>query len=484
MRARCYDFRLSVLCGVAIGLLAFVVPAAATVTSGAAALATSLDDAWRSCNAPQLSSADRIAYCTTIIESGRAKRAARAQALMARGFGYVFQKDFDRALADFDAAIRNNPKLAAAYYYRGAIQMERDPKRALADINKAISLNPKDPDYFRERSSIYAKRKEYPRAIADLTIAIGLAKKPPKSEYFLRGAAYQDSGQRDKAIADFQASLVLDPDNDVLRRHLIHLGGEIPKAVQLPSGLCSENDITHEQRIAGCTASIESGTLTGWPLKVAYCNRGYALTELGEYDRVITDSNALIAIDPQAGCGYLNRARAWYYKDDLDRAIADYTQAIRFDPRLHEAYASRGTAYFDRREFDKAIADYSAAISMDSHVPMYFSDRGNTRYVMGDYRSAIADYNRAIEVDPDYSQAYARRGWAFLCLDELANAEADFDKALKLAPGDAYAQSGRAEVYQRQNKPVPEERSTGLRFDNLRRMVEQPSEAAAKKDHP
>jgi tetratricopeptide (TPR) repeat protein len=154
------------------------------------------------------------------------------------------------------------------------------------------------------------------------------------------------------------------------------------------------------------------------------------------------------------------------------------------EPRLHEAYASRGTAYFDRREFGKAIADYNAAISIDSDIPMYFSDRGNTRYVLGDYRSAIADYNRAIEIDPDYSQAYARRGWAFLCLDELANAEADFDKALKLAPGDAYAQSGRAEVYQRQNKPVPEERSTGLSFDNLRRMVEQPSEAAAKKDHP
>ena len=483
MRARCYEFRLFVLSGVAIGLLAFAVPAAATANSGAAALVTSLDDAWRACNAPQLSSVDRIAYCTTIIESGRAKPAARAQALMARGFGYVFQKDFDRALADFDAAIRNNPKLATAYYYRGAIQVERDPKRALADINKAISLNPKDADYFRQRSSMYVKRKDYPRAIADLTTAIGLAKKPT-SEYFLRGAAYEDIGQRDKAIADFQASLVLDPDNDVLRRHLVHLGGEIPKAVELPSGLCSANDITHEQRIAGCTASIELGTLTGWPLKVAYCNRGYALTELGEYDRVITDSDALIAINPQAGCGYLNRARAWYYKHNLDRAIADYTQAITFESRLHEAYASRGTAYFDRREFSKAIADYNAAISINSDIPMYFSDRGNTRYAMGDYQSAIADYNRAIEIDPDYSQAYARRGWAFLGLDELAKAEADFDKALKLAPGDAYAQSGRAEVYQRQNKPVPEERSTGLSFDNLRRMVEQPSEAAAKKDPP
>ena len=459
MRARCFDLRLSVLGSAAIGLLAFTAPAAATVASGTAALATALDDAWKACNAPQLSPAARIANCTTIIESARTRRAAQAQALAARGFGYLSQKDLDRAFADFDAAVRRNPKLAVAYYYRGAIQMERDPKRALADINKAISLNPKDPDYFRERSTIYAKRKEYPRAIADLTVAIGLARKPPKSEYFLRGAAYQDSGQRDKAIADFQASLVLDPDNEVLRRHLIHLGGAIPKAVQLPSGLCSANDITHEQRIAGCTASIESGTLTGWPLKVAYCNRGYALTELSEFDRVITDSNALIAIDPQAGCGYLNRARAWYYKDDLDRAIVDYTQAIRFDPRLHEAYASRGTAYFDRREFDKAIADYNAAISIDSHVPMYFSDRGNTRFTMGDYRSAVADYDRAIAVDANYAQAYARRGWAFLLLDELAKAEADFDKALALAPDDVYAQRGRAELRQQRNEPVPGERA-------------------------
>ena len=131
MCARSFDFRLSVLGGIAVGLLAFTAPAAATVNSGAAALATSLDDAWKACNAPQLSSAARIANCTTIIESARAKRAARAQALVARGFGYVSQKDFDRAFADFDAAIRSNPKLAVAYYYRGAIQMERDPKRAL-----------------------------------------------------------------------------------------------------------------------------------------------------------------------------------------------------------------------------------------------------------------------------------------------------------------------------------------------------------------
>jgi len=154
MRARCYDFRLSVLGGIAIGLLAFAVPAVATVTSGAAALATSLDDAWRACNAPQLSSADRIAHCTTIIESGRAKPVALAQALMARGFGYLIQKDFDRALADFDAAIRNNPKLAAAYYYRGAIQIS-----AIRSVRSPIST--RQSRSIRRTPTIFANGARY-----------------------------------------------------------------------------------------------------------------------------------------------------------------------------------------------------------------------------------------------------------------------------------------------------------------------------------
>src|SRR3954454_5840526 len=477
-----YDSRFAAALGAAVGLLLSVAPVSAAVPSQPAAAAVTLDDAWRACNARKLSAADRIAHCTTFIQSTGAKRTARAQALMGRGFGYIAQKDLGRALADFDAAIKQNPKLAAAYYYRGAILTPSDPDRALAAFNTAIALNPKDADFFRQRSAVYAKRKDHARAIADLTTAIRLAKNP-KTEHFLRGSAYEEHGERDEAIADYQASLLLDPDNEVLRKHLVHLGGEIPQAIQLPPGSCSANDITHEERIAGCTAVIDSATLTGWPLKVAYCNRGYAFTELGEYDRVIADSNALIAIDPQAGCGYLNRGRAWYYKHDLDRAIADYTQAVTFDPGLHEAYASRGTAYFDRREFGKAVADYSAAIAIDSDPPMYFSDRGNTRYQAGDAQGAIADYNRAIEIDADYEPAYARRGWAFLKLDDLSKAEADFDKALALAPGDEYAQSGRAHLYERQNKPAPEGRSTGLNFEKLRRMVEQPSaETAAEQD--
>ena len=101
---------------------------------------------------------------------------------------------------------------------------------------------------------------------------------------------------------------------------------------------------------------------------------------------------------------------------------------------------------------------------------------------MGDSKRAIVDLTRAIEIDPNLAAAYARRGHAFLALEDLDRAEADFAKALELTPGDAYARSGRAQVYKRRGKPEPaaadRENTTGLNFDKFRRLM-QPNGAAS-----
>ena len=114
------------------------------------------------------------------------------------------------------------------------------------------------------------------------------------------------------------------------------LAARRPESAQLPPGPCSGEPETtsHQDRIKGCTEVIDSGSLNGWTLKTAYCNRGYALTELGEYDRVIADSDALLRSTRMLACAYLNRGRAWYYKNDLDRAIADYNAGDQARRRL------------------------------------------------------------------------------------------------------------------------------------------------------
>jgi tetratricopeptide (TPR) repeat protein len=72
------------------------------------------------CNARN-SPDQRIAACTRVIE-GRAETAAnRAIAYVNRGIAYKSKLDFERALADFDEAIKLDPGQPAAYENRALI---------------------------------------------------------------------------------------------------------------------------------------------------------------------------------------------------------------------------------------------------------------------------------------------------------------------------------------------------------------------------
>ena len=60
-----------------------------------------------------------------------------------RGLTYLDQGDFDKAIADFDEAIRRGPQNPAPYQCRGFAWMEKgDYDRAIADMSKSVELRP------------------------------------------------------------------------------------------------------------------------------------------------------------------------------------------------------------------------------------------------------------------------------------------------------------------------------------------------------
>ena len=100
-----------------------------------------------------------------------------------------------------------------AFNNRGVAYRDKgDPDRAIADYDAAIRIAPKFAVAFSNRCNVYGARGDNDRAIADCSEAIRL---DPKSTlaYLARGCFYFFAGSVEKALADFNQASALAPNN-------------------------------------------------------------------------------------------------------------------------------------------------------------------------------------------------------------------------------------------------------------------------------
>jgi len=112
--------------------------------------------------------------------------------------------DYERAIADFSAAIRLRPGRTENYLLRGAaLSTTGDWAGAEADFDEAIALDDKDPAAYYSRAVAHDAQGENEAALADYAKAIALRKDYVEA-YLKRGALLQRMGRRDAAIADYR----------------------------------------------------------------------------------------------------------------------------------------------------------------------------------------------------------------------------------------------------------------------------------------
>jgi tetratricopeptide (TPR) repeat protein len=125
----------------AILLAAVLVSAPLGGASSGTATARTLDQLWAGCrddNSEQL-----IAACTAVIRSGRQTPDNLARAFFNRGRAWADQAQYDRAIQDFDQAIRLDADYPDAFNSRGvAYSGKGQTARAIEDFDAAIRLDP------------------------------------------------------------------------------------------------------------------------------------------------------------------------------------------------------------------------------------------------------------------------------------------------------------------------------------------------------
>ena len=172
---------------------------------------------------------------------------------------------------------------------------------------------------------------------------------------------------------------------------------------------------------------------------LAFVNRGWSYERKGQYDRALADYDEAIRADPKYSLAYNNRGWLRHLAGDYDRAIADYGEAIRLDPKDPTAYINRCSAYNRKGEPDRAIPDCEAAIRLDPKgASGGYGGRGDAYFRKGQYDRAIQDYDKAIRIDPDFGRARASRGLAYEKKGDLERARADFKAALAIPPEDKF----------------------------------------------
>ena len=207
---------------------------------------------WRACSGHDWD--QRIEGCTRLIQGGQ--RVFLANAHNNRGLIYVFKGDLEQAILDFDAAIKEKPRVPDYYFNRCmAFRDKGDLERALEDCDEAIRLSPEKalrPDFYAVRGSVYTKAGDYKSAIADLSKAL---RSDPDSAYIYayRADAYRRAGADDLALADVDEALKLSPGDLVALtvRGMVfeHQGNEARARADLSAAVSASTNYSDEKSV-------------------------------------------------------------------------------------------------------------------------------------------------------------------------------------------------------------------------------------------
>jgi tetratricopeptide (TPR) repeat protein len=135
----------------------------------------------------------------------------RAPDLVARGLAWYEQKDYYKAIADFNSAIRLDPNYAHAYACRAQAWAKRHYRdRETDDYTQAIRLDPTNVGYRVARADSLGAQGLHEEAIADYDDAIHMEPNNPRL-YIARGNEWRRHLKLDAALADYDRAIQLDP---------------------------------------------------------------------------------------------------------------------------------------------------------------------------------------------------------------------------------------------------------------------------------
>jgi len=237
-----------------------------------------------------------------------AKYPNNAEAYNSRGFYFLKENKFDKALPDLIKSLELNPTDIDALNNRGSIyRQQQQPRLAMIDYNKALSIDPNYVLAISGRGNTYFSLGILDSAMMDFNRALKIDTGFSVA-YGNRGAVFFRMGQFDRTIEDCSHAIALDPQ-----------------------------------------------------YADAFLNRAVAYSSLGKWDQAIDDYTVVLKTHKDNASVYEWRGIAYRNKGANQQAINDFTAGIQLNPSIPSIYVNRSLTYKQAGMKQQAADDINKA---------------------------------------------------------------------------------------------------------------------------
>ncbi|MEM9827101.1 MAG: tetratricopeptide repeat protein [Planctomycetota bacterium] len=283
------------------------------------------------------------------------------------------EKDADGQLQFFDRAIELNPDNLQARQRRGALLIrEGEVEKGLDDLKKVLDNNLQNRDVAAKLAAEIADRLSGLGKNSEAIEILGRAieAQPDDRLYQMRSTMYRREGDIEKAKADIEMALDLQPKN--------------------PLALLQRAEVALiEGDIKGAKASLQAATQlnrrVAAQLGALEIRANIAIAEK-RYSEAIKIFEQIVERIPEPSL--VNRLAMLYSLDERPRkAIELLTEFLEKNPDRYETLRSRGDAFLAVGEHDRAIKDYETALSKMGSYETIQKDESLTEEAWGLYNN-------------------------------------------------------------------------------------------------
>ncbi|PHN01980.1 tetratricopeptide repeat protein [Flavilitoribacter nigricans] len=322
----------------------------------------------------------------TIFESLLEEGYETALCLMGLGSCRYFDRDYKRAVALLDEALKINPELAEAYYWKGVTLYGQDPELAASCLEKAInlrkSLEPEEipeQEFVTERThGAFARMKMEDR---------GMLLFPTVEEtYYWKGSIALSLNENEAAIAALDYAIQLQPNR---ARYYTARGiaasslGQYQQAQQ-DLYLATEQD-THNRDLYVWRAMVfikaDQPHLAfedyHWAIQLKadakiFLDRGQTLLGLGYYEDALADFQASQDFPSEDVDPLYWQGIAYALKNDYEEALSVLEQHIRSRGEDYNSVMWLGILHLALGQAEAALAHLQNSLRIKSYAPTHF----------------------------------------------------------------------------------------------------------------